>query len=184
MGLDENKPPEIATLQTTTSNGPDIETRNVSSHKPPEILNPGSLHTHRGLRPRHVQLAALAGGIGVGLFVGVGKVLVNAGPLALILGYIFYGMGFIWPCNLCTAEMVAWLPIRGSVFGLATRYVDPALGFALGWTYFYAGVMFVCTEVSAVATVVQYWDVSHVNPAVWVAAVLLSCTILNLVAVR
>lgn len=129
----------------------------VSNYKVQKALDPGSAHTHRGLKPRHVQLAAIAGGIGVGLFVGIGKVLVNAGPLSLLLGYLIYGIGFIWPCNLCTAEMVTWLPIRGSVFGLASRYVDPALGFALGWTYFYAGAMFVCTETSAVATVVQFW---------------------------
>lgn len=174
---------EIATTENIGQPGVDVDGGNVSL-KHLDVNHPGSLHTHRGLRPRHVQLAVIAGGIGVGLFVGVGKTLVNAGPLALLLGYLFYGAGFIWPCNLCTAEMVTWLPIRGSIFGLATRYVDPALGFALGWTYFYAGVMFVCTEASAVVTVVQYWDVSNVNPVVWVAAVLVSCTILNLIAVK
>lgn len=166
-----------------TISSADAEIGDVSPAKVQEALNPGSLHTHRGLLPRHVQLATIAGGIGVGLFVGIGKVLVNAGPLALLLGYLIYGIGFIWPCNLCTAEMVTWLPIRGSIFGLATRYVDPALGFALGWTYFYAGAMYVCTETSAVATVVQYWDVD-VNPAVWVAMVLVLCTFFNLVAVK
>lgn len=161
----------------------DAEAGDFSSLKVQEAINPGSSHTHRGLRPRHVQLAAIAGGIGVGLFVGIGKVLVNAGPLSVLLGYLIYGIGFIWPSNLCTAEMVTWLPVRGSIFGLATRYVDPALGFALGWTYFYAGAMFVCTELSAVATVIQFWDVD-VNPAVWVAVVLFTCTALNLFAVR
>lgn len=52
-----------------------------------------------------------------------------------------------------------------------------------GWVYFYGGVMLVCTEYSAVATVMGYWN-TGVNPAVWVAMALIVCTILNLVAVK
>ncbi|KAI8243345.1 Proline-specific permease [Colletotrichum sp. SAR 10_99] len=139
--------------------------------------------TQRGLSPRHVQLMTIAGGIGVGLFVGVGGVLSKAGPLPLIIGYIIYGVGFIWPTTLNVAEMVAWLPIRGSIYELAARFVDPALGFAMGWTYFFAGAMLVCTEYSAVATVMGYWNVD-VNPAVWIAMVLAVCYFLNMAAVK
>ncbi|KAF4337996.1 general amino acid permease [Fusarium beomiforme] len=139
--------------------------------------------TRRGLSPRHVQLMTIAGGIGVGLFVGVGGVLSKAGPLPLIIGYLIYGLGFIWPTTLNVAEMVAWLPIRGSIYELASRFVDPALGFAMGWTYFYAGAMLVCTEASAVATVMQYWNTA-INPAVWIAIALSVCYFLNMVAVR
>ncbi|KAF5592913.1 general amino acid permease [Fusarium pseudocircinatum] len=139
--------------------------------------------TRRGLSPRHVQLMTIAGGIGVGLFVGVGGVLSKAGPLPLIIGYLIYGLGFIWPTMLNVAEMVAWLPIRGSIYELASRFVDPALGFAMGWTYFYAGAMLVCTEYSAVATVMQYWN-TDINPAVWIAIALCVCYFMNMVAVR
>lgn len=48
--------------------------------------------------------------------------------------------------------MITYLPIRGTLFELASRYVDPALGFAMGWTYFFAGFMLLCTEYAAVAT--------------------------------
>ncbi|CAG9941559.1 unnamed protein product [Clonostachys rosea f. rosea IK726] len=139
--------------------------------------------TQRGLSPRHVQLMTIAGGIGVGLFVGVGSILRDAGPLPLILGYFIYGVFFIWPTCLNVAEMVAWLPIRGSIYELANRYVDPALGFAMGWTYFFAGTMLVCTEYSAVATVMEYW-ITTVNPAVWVAMSMVVCYFLNMVAVK
>ncbi|UPK89206.1 hypothetical protein LCI18_000141 [Fusarium solani-melongenae] len=141
------------------------------------------LQTHRGLTPRHVQLMTIAGGIGVGLFVGVGGVLSKAGPLPLLIGYLIYGLGFIWPTCVNIAEMLAWLPIRGSIYELAARFVDPALGFAMGWTYFYAGAMLVCTEYSAVATVMQYWN-TDINPAVWIAMAMVVCFFLNMVAVR
>ena len=153
------------------------------SAKPADNIATTVLQTHRGLSPRHVQLMTIAGGIGVGLFVGVGGVLSKAGPLPLIIGYLIYGLGFIWPTMLNVAEMVAWLPIRGSIYELASRFVDPALGFAMGWTYFYAGAMLVCTEYSAVATVMQYWN-TDINPAAWIAIALSVCYFLNMVAVR
>ena len=79
--------------------------------------------------------------------------------------------------------MTAWLPIRGSIFEMATRFVHPSFGFAMGWTYFYSATMLVCTEYSAVATVMQYWNTS-VNPAVWIAMAMVVCLFLNLVGVR
>ncbi|EXJ86771.1 hypothetical protein A1O3_03725 [Capronia epimyces CBS 606.96] len=139
--------------------------------------------TKRGLAPRHVQIMAIGGSIGTGLFVGIGHALSTAGPLSLVLGYLFWGVLFIWPCNLCVAEMCAWLPVRGTVFELAGRYVDPALGFAMGWTYFFGGVTLVCTEYSAVASVMEYWN-ADVNPAVWVTMAMVVCFFLNVVAVK
>lgn len=117
------------------------------------------------------------------MFVGIGVTLSLAGPIALLLGYCVYGLGFIWPLSLCVGEMTAWLPIRGSIFEMATRFVHPSLGFSMGWTYFYSAVMLVCTEYSAVATVMQYWNTS-VNPAVWIAMAMVVCFFLNIVGVR
>lgn len=51
--------------------------------------------------------------------------------------------------------MCAYLPVRGSIFELASRFVCPSIGFTMGWTYFFAGLMLVCTELSAIATVMQ-----------------------------
>ncbi|KAJ5122515.1 hypothetical protein N7448_003647 [Penicillium atrosanguineum] len=139
--------------------------------------------TKRGLASRHVQLMAIGGSIGTGLFVGIGSYLRDAGPLSLLLGYMFWGCLFILPVNLSVGEMVAYLPVRGSIFELAARFIDPAFGFAMGWVYFYGCVMLVCTEYAAVATVMQYWNTS-VNPAVWVAMALIVCSLLNFVAVK
>ncbi|KAH8429381.1 putative proline permease [Aspergillus melleus] len=159
----------------------------VEDHSVPEDVISGTItpyrQTQRGLSPRHVQLMAIGGSIGTGLFVGIGSYLRDAGPLSVFLGYLCYGIFFIWPCNLCVGEMCAYLPIRGSIFELAARYIDPAFGFAMGWVYFYGGLMLVCTEYAAVATVMQYWNTS-VNPAVWVAMALVVCFLLNVVAVK
>lgn len=99
------------------------------------------------------------------------------------MGYLFWGLLFIWPLNLCVAELCAYLPIRGSIFELAARYVDPAMGFSMGWTYFFATTMLVCAEYSAVAFVLQFWD-PDTNPAAWIAMTMVVCILLNVVAVR
>ncbi len=102
-----------------------------------------------------------------------------------MLGYTFWGLLFVWPLSLCVAEMCAYLPVRGAIFELASRFVDPALGFAMGWTYFLAGAMLVCVEYSAVAAVAGYWvGADVVNAAVWVAVAMVVCVFLNVVAVR
>ena len=107
----------------------------VEDHSVPEDVISGTItpycQTQRGLSPRHVQLMAIGGSIGTGLFVGIGSYLRDAGPLSVFLGYLCYGIFFIWPCNLCVGEMCAYLPIRGSIFELAARYIDPAFGFAM-----------------------------------------------------
>ncbi|KAJ5697424.1 hypothetical protein N7488_011108 [Penicillium malachiteum] len=152
-----------------------------------EDASSGTIHpyrqTKRGLASRHVQLMAIGGSIGTGLFVGIGSYLREAGPLSLFLGYLVWGVLFILPVNLSVGEMVAYLPIRGSIFELAARFIDPAFGFAMGWVYFYGGVMLVCTEYAAVATVMQYWNTS-INPGVWVAMAMVVCSLLNFVAVK
>ncbi|KAL4807514.1 amino acid permease/ SLC12A domain-containing protein [Aspergillus unguis] len=139
--------------------------------------------TKRGLSSRHIQLMSIGGSIGTGLFVGIGEYMRDCGPLSVVLGYLLYGLLFVWPCYLCVGEMTAYLPIKGSIFELAARYVDPAFSFAMGWVYFYACVMLVCVEYSAVATVMQYWTTS-VNPAAWIAMAMAVCIILNIVAVE
>lgn len=138
--------------------------------------------TKRGLSGRHVQLISIGGAVGTGLFVAIGSHLRTAGPLSVLLAFIIYPTVFVFPCYLCVAEMSAHLPIRGSIYEFASRFVDPAFGFMLGWTYFYAASMLFCAELSAVATVMQYW--SDINPAVWIAMALGVCLLLNVFAVK
>ena len=107
----------------------EAEVHDVSDTVQPEYA--GQTVTKRGLTSRHINLISIAGAIGTGLFVGIGGPLNEGGPLSLLLAYIVYGLSFIWVCNLCVAEMCGYLPVRGSIFELATRFFDPALGFAM-----------------------------------------------------
>jgi amino acid transporter len=91
---------------------------------------------NRTLKSRHIQFLALAGAIGTGLFVGSGQVLSLAGPLSAFISYAVTGFNLFCVIN-SLGEMAAWLPIPGAVPVFASRYVDEALGWALGINYWY-----------------------------------------------
>ena len=136
----------------------------------------------RKLKSRHVQFLALSGAIGTGLFVGSGQVLSLAGPLSAFISYAVTGFNLFCVIN-SLGEMAAWLPIPGCVPIFATRYVDEALGFTLGWNYWYQFAIGVPIEVSVCCVIVDYW--SHSIPkAALITIFLLPKVIINLFPVR
>lgn len=116
----------------------------------------------RKLKSRHVQFLALSGAIGTGLFVGSGQVLSLSGPLAAFLSYAITGFNLYCVIN-SLGEMAAWLPIPGAVPIFAARFVDPALGFTLGWNYWYQFAIGVPIEVTVSVVILDFWD--HSIPA-------------------
>ena len=86
----------------------------------------------------------LGGAIGTGLIIGSGTALVRGGPLGIFLGYIF--VGFVcYLVMIALGEMAAYLPHKKGFPGYATRFVDPAFGFALGWNYALKYVYRICS---------------------------------------
>ena len=72
-------------------------------------------------------------------------------------------------------EMATWLPIAGGFAPYATRFVDPALGFALGYTYWFKYIITTPNQLTAAALVIQYWvPATKVNPGVFIAIFLVT----------
>ncbi|KAI4285505.1 MAG: hypothetical protein L6R38_000602 [Xanthoria sp. 2 TBL-2021] len=92
----------------------------------------------RGLKSRHIQFIALGGTIGTGLFLGIGRAFTQAGPLSLLLGYSFTGVA-VYAMIMSLGEMATWLPLPGAIPQFCTRYVDGAMGFAVGAMKAYKG---------------------------------------------
>jgi yeast amino acid transporter len=88
-------------------------------------------YVHRGLKSRHIQFIALGGTIGTGLFLSIGRAFASSGPLSVLLGYTFTGVA-VFAMMQCLGEMATWLPLPGAIPQYCARYVDPALGFAVG----------------------------------------------------
>ncbi|KAF4501829.1 AAT family amino acid transporter [Fusarium agapanthi] len=126
------------------------------------------------LESRHIQFIALGGAIGTGLFLGIGRALTcltQAGSLSLLMGYSISGAA-IFCMMQSLGEMCTWLPLPGAIPQFADRWVDPALGFAIGW------------NIAAVFVVVQYWEGAQgVNVAVWITILILLVACITLFAV-
>ncbi|KAF3923428.1 hypothetical protein ABW21_db0206792 [Orbilia brochopaga] len=136
----------------------------------------------RGLKSRHIQFIALGGTIGTGLFLGVGKALRTSGPLSVLLGYTLTGIS-IFAMMQCLGEMATWLPLPGAIPQLADRYVDEALGFAVGWNQWYNSAITLCVEISAAAVVIGYWDHNSDHAGIYIAVIIVLIIGLNIYAV-
>jgi amino acid transporter len=137
----------------------------------------------RGLKSRHIQFIALGGTIGTGLFLGIGSAFTRAGPLSVLLGYTFTGVA-VFGMMQCLGEMATWLPLPGSIPQFCARYVDDALGFAVGWNNWYASSITLCAEISAAAVVIGYWEgAAHISVAVWISIIIVLVVCLNIFAV-
>ncbi|MFW2135684.1 amino acid permease [Chryseobacterium sp. TY4] len=109
----------------------------------------------RGLKNRHIQLIALGGAIGTGLFLGIGPAAVLAGP-SVILGYAFAGLiAFFIMRQL--GEMVVQEPVSGSFSHFAYKYWGSFAGFASGWNYWLLYILVSMAELTAIGVYVQFW---------------------------
>ncbi|ESZ91882.1 amino acid permease [Sclerotinia borealis F-4128] len=117
----------------------------------------------RNMKGRHINMIAIAGMIGTGLFLSSGTTIALAGPAGAWLAYIF--MGFVTAgVSYTTGEITAFMPVTGGFVRHATAFVEPAFGAAAGWNFWYTMAISVPAELSAAATLIQFWD-SSTNPA-------------------
>ena len=109
----------------------------------------------RGLKSRHIQLIALGGAIGTGLFLGIAQTIQMAGP-SVLLGYGVAGIiAFLIMRQL--GEMVVDEPVAGSFSYFADKYCGHLAGFMSGWNYWVLYILVSMAELSAVGIYVQYW---------------------------
>jgi amino acid transporter len=165
----EAKAPSVQDVDLDALKNAEFENRNVGTLK-------------RSLKARHVQFLALSGAIGTGLFVGSGQVLSLAGPLSAFLAYAITGFNLFAVIN-SMGEMATWLPLPGAVPVYAARFVDPALGFTLGWNYWYQFAIGVPIEVSAAALVLDFWP-NSVPTVVWITIIFVLIIVINCFPVR
>ncbi|WP_296654382.1 amino acid permease [Paraburkholderia sp.] len=119
----------------------------------------------RGLKNRHIQLIALGGAIGTGLFLGIAQTIQTAGP-SVLLGYGIAGIiAFFIMRQL--GEMVVDEPVAGSFSYFADKYFGPFAGFLSGWNYWVLYILVSMAELSAVGIYMHYW---WPNLPTWVSA--------------
>lgn len=139
---------------------------------------------HRDLKTRQISMIALGGALGTGLLINTGPKLAQVGPGSMLIGYMSVGV-LCYAVMAAMGEMAAWLPIPSGFTGFAHRFVDPALGFALGWNYWLKYIVTTPNNLIATTLIIKYWfnkggyDGPGANPALYVALFLVAIIAIN-----
>jgi len=112
-------------------------------------------HLSRRLRNRHIQLIALGGTIGVGLFLGSAQAIHNAGP-GLMLTYVVGGIAIFFIMR-ALGELLTYRPVAGSFAAYADEFCGPFAGFVTGWSYWFMWIATVMAEITAIGVYVRFW---------------------------
>lgn len=147
-----------------------------------EELPPSEKQLNRGLKSRHMQMIAIGGAIGTGLFVASGATVATAGPGGALLAYSVIGL-MVLLLMQSLGEMSAHLPVPGSFQTFATRYVSPSFGFAMGWNYWFNWAITVAAELVAAGIVMNFW-LPDVPSWVWAGSFLLILFLINALSAR
>jgi AAT family amino acid transporter len=118
-------------------------------------MSQGDSDLSRNLRDRHIQLIALGGTIGVGLFLGSAKAIHKAGP-GLLLAYAVGGIA-IFLIMRALGELLIYRPVAGSFAVYADEFCGPFAGFITGWSYWFMWVVTAMAELTAIGIYVRYW---------------------------
>ncbi|MEH7073333.1 amino acid permease [Neobacillus drentensis] len=134
----------------------------------------------RDLKNRHVQLIAIGGTIGTGLFLGSGRAIQLAGP-SIIFAYLIVGIACFFVMR-ALGELLLSNARYKSFTDFAEEYIGPWAGFVTGWTYWFCWIMTAMADIIAVGVYVQYWfDIPQWIPALICLILLLG---LNLLTVK
>ncbi|SGZ51046.1 CIC11C00000000556 [Sungouiella intermedia] len=93
---------------------------------------------NRGLKQRHIQMLALVGVFGTGLFLSSGTTLYLTGNVGMFLSYLFVG-ALVGLNQLANIELSCFVPLTSATVRQTEHFIDESYGFALGWIQVYAG---------------------------------------------
>ena len=137
---------------------------------------------HKGLKPRQLQMIAIGGAIGTGLFLGAGGRLAHAGP-GLFLVYAFCGV-FVFFILRALGELVLHRPSSGSFVSYAREFLGEKAAYVAGWMYFLNWAMTSIVDSTAIATYFHFWQAFKSIPQWLIALVALAVVLgMNLISV-
>ncbi|MGL4305178.1 MAG: amino acid permease [Mycobacteriaceae bacterium] len=138
---------------------------------------------HKGLKPRQIQMIAIGGAIGTGLFMGAGSRLSSAGP-GLFIVYAVCGV-FVFFILRALGELVLHRPSSGSFVSYSREFFGEKTAFVAGWLYFFNWAMTAIVDVTAIALYVHYWGLFKAIPQWFIALIALTLVLtLNMISVK
>ncbi|MFF2450644.1 amino acid permease [Neobacillus sp. NPDC058068] len=165
----------VMTMQSARVLKDNEYTSEISAKKEPSELK-------RSLKSRHLTMISLGGTIGTGLFLASGGAIHEAGPGGALLSYFIIGI-MVYFLMTSLAEMGAYMPVAGSFSTYASKFVDPSLGFALGWNYWFNWAITIAAELAAVTMIMKFWFPSTPS-LLWSSLFLAIMFLLNYLSVK
>lgn len=136
----------------------------------------------RSLKNRHLQMIAIGGSIGTGLFVGSGSTLRTGGPAGLLIAFITIGV-MIYCTVQSLGELAVTFPVSGAFVTYNTRFICPSWGFAMAWNYALQWLVVLPLELVAASITVLYWN-KTINPAAFVVIFYVLIVAINFFGVK
>ncbi|MEU8724999.1 MULTISPECIES: amino acid permease [Streptomyces] len=159
------------------------EDRQQQQAGPPAHVDAGDAGYSKSLKARHVNMIAIGGAIGTGLFLGAGGRLKDAGP-SLAVAYAVCGI-FAFLVVRALGELVLHRPSSGAFVSYAREFLGEKGAFVAGWMYFLNWATTGVADITAVATYTHYWGMFTEIPQ-WVIALIALAVVLtvNLISVK
>ncbi|PJJ44969.1 asparagine:proton symporter (AAT family) [Glutamicibacter mysorens] len=159
----------------------------TAAHVPDAALTAGDNDYHKGLSSRQMQMIAIGGAIGTGLFMGAGGRLEAAGP-GIVISYAVCGF-FAFLILRALGELVMHRPSTGSFVSYAREFYGEKAAFATGWLYWLNWVMTAIVDITAVALYMGFFGkyvgwISSVPQWLWALAALAVVLTMNLISVK
>ncbi|KAK1141985.1 lysine permease [Aspergillus melleus] len=164
----------------STNASPDLQDVDCEKHGASRESNPLP-DLKRKLKSRHLQMIAIGGTIGTGLFISSGTAIASAGPVGALIAYLFVG-SIVYSVMTSLGEIATYIPIPGAFTSYAARLIDPSLGFAMGWIYWFSWASTFALELTATGLIIQFWD-KDINIAIFIAVFWVVITLLNFLPV-
>lgn len=136
---------------------------------------------HRGLKYRHIQMIAIGGSVGVGIFLASAEMIKRAGP-AILLVYGLVGL-FVYIIMRSLCELAVFKPVSGSFSAYANDYIGSYMGYLTGWSYWLLWCFGVMVETIAIGKYMSYWF-DNVPNWIWTLGALVLITLINLISVK
>ncbi|KZF25292.1 putative amino acid permease [Xylona heveae TC161] len=136
----------------------------------------------RRLGSRHLTMVGIGSSIGMGLWLGSGTSLTRGGPASIFLGYVLSGT-VVWAVNQSIGELAVMYPLPSAFVRWSSKFIDPSMGFALGWATFFSSPITMANEIQGLCTVLGFWTDKVPIPA-WVTIWAIVIIVINIGAVN
>lgn len=178
------KNPFSNTVELYCSSSPTVFKYYMSLEEGSFLKNKDGHDSHSGLQRklqgRHIHMIAIGGTIGTGIFVAMGGSFSQAGPGGTLLAYACIGM-MVYFLMMSLGEMSTFMPVAGSFETYASKFIDPAVGFALGWNYWINWSVTLASELVAAAIILKFW-LPNSSSFLWSAIFLTVLVFLNIMS--